>query len=94
MTLEMKISGVLSAYLLMGIAGFYFMGIDKKAIREEQFRISEARLVFIGLMCGWPGVFVAMKYFKHKTKKTEFKILLKLAALFNLMMLWLYLNLA
>lgn len=94
MIAETKIVGVLSAYLFMGVNGYYFMKIDKKAAREDQLRISEAALIAIGFMCGWLGIFIAMKSFKHKTKKTEFKIFLKLAALFNIMVLWIYLSLA
>lgn len=94
MIAESKIAGAVSAYVFMGITGYFFVKIDKKAAREDQLRISEASLITIGFMCGWPGIFYAMKCFKHKTKKTEFKIYLKIAALFNLMLLWIYMSIA
>ncbi|ABM39423.1 DUF1294 domain-containing protein [Polaromonas naphthalenivorans] len=59
MIAETKIVGVLSAYLFMGVNGYYFMKIDKKAAREDQLRISEAALIAIGFMCGWLGFFIS-----------------------------------
>ena len=90
MTILENLVRVMPLYAAMCLLGFFSIWNDKKAARANQFRISERTLITMGVMCGWPGIFLGMYWFHHKTKKTEFKILMKVGALFNLMFLWIY----
>jgi len=56
------------AYLGMSIvcAGFYWH--DKVSARLGKWRTSEGALIFMGIMCGWPGAIVAQQLLRHKTK--------------------------
>ena len=63
------------AYLLiMNIVGFFFMGIDKKRAKKNQWRIPEKHLFLIAILGGSIGSIIGMKVFRHKTKHTSFQI--------------------
>jgi len=59
-------------YLLIGIASFLLMGIDKYKSVRHQWRISEATFMVISLLGGAPGVLAGMLVFRHKIRKPLF----------------------
>ncbi|MBQ7776588.1 MAG: DUF1294 domain-containing protein [Lachnospiraceae bacterium] len=64
---------VLIAYLvIMNIAGFASMGIDKAKAKKHTWRIPEATLFVIALLGGSIGSIVGMQIFRHKTKHWYF----------------------
>ncbi len=65
---------VLIGYGIMGIVTFCFYGWDKKKAREEGWRIPETTLHLLELALGWPGAWLAQRYFRHKTRKVSFQI--------------------
>ena len=80
------------AVLAVNLVTFLAFGLDKhKAIRKRP-RISESTLLTLtwatGLLGGWLG----MSVFRHKTRKTSFKVKMVLATLVNLLwpLLWLW----
>lgn len=61
------------AYLGMSIvcAGFYWH--DKVSAQRGEWRTSEGALIFLGIICGWPGAIVAQQLLRHKTTKPSFR---------------------
>lgn len=71
--------------LLMSIAGFVTMGIDKRKSIKRGWRIPERTLIFIAFMGGALGSFLGMQFFRHKTRHIKFIILIPLALLLNIL---------
>jgi len=66
---------VLIAYLIIiNIFGFINMGLDKWKSKTGKWRTSEWHLMVPGILGGIIGVMAGMKVFRHKTRKTSFKI--------------------
>ena len=59
--------------LLINIAGFALMGIDKNRARRGEWRIPEKTLFTCALMGGSLGTTLGMSTFRHKTKHWYFK---------------------
>ena len=59
--------------LIINLAGFVAMGIDKKRAIRGTWRISEASLFTFALLGGALGCTLGMKHFRHKTKHWYFK---------------------
>ncbi|MGL4340390.1 MAG: DUF1294 domain-containing protein [Rhodoglobus sp.] len=59
-------------YLLASIACFVAYASDKSAAMSGQWRISETRLLSLGLIGGWPGAIIAQRILRHKTRKLSF----------------------
>lgn len=61
-------------YTLFSFVCFFTYAIDKrKAITNDDWRISESTLHFLELIGGWPGALIAQQQFRHKTKKISFQ---------------------
>ena len=60
-------------YTIINIAGFSFMGIDKKRAIRGAWRISEATLFLTAFLGGALGCTLGMRHFRHKTKHWYFK---------------------
>lgn len=71
------------AYAFMSVVAVQLYGIDKSAALNNQWRIPEATLHFIGLTGGWPGALFAQAAFRHKTNKASFQFVFWLTALLN-----------
>ncbi len=67
-------------------------GIDKQRAAEQQDRIAEKWLHLLALIGGWPGAVLGQHFFRHKTKKVSFRMVLWLilALHFVLIVLGLY----
>jgi uncharacterized membrane protein YsdA (DUF1294 family) len=63
-------------YLAMSVATFVLYFIDKSRARSGAWRISENTLHVCELLGGWPGAFAAQQCFRHKTKKTRYRVML------------------
>lgn len=57
---------------VMNLAGFFAMGLDKRRARHNQYRIREKTLWYIAFFGGAVGATTGMKYFRHKTKHSQF----------------------
>lgn len=62
-------------FVLINIVTFFWFGIDKLKAQFGSRRIPEKLLFFLSLMGGSLGALGAMKFFRHKTKKSEFQII-------------------
>ena len=67
------LGGVLGWYLLASVVCFVVYAIDKSAARAGRRRISEATLLLLGVVGGWPGAIVAQQTLRHKTRKASFR---------------------
>lgn len=52
---------------------FAFYAADKWAAVAKRWRVSEATLLGLGLLGGWPGAIAAQQVFRHKTSKASFR---------------------
>lgn len=71
--------------LVMNIAGFITMGVDKKKSINRGWRIPERTLILVAFLGGAFGSFLGMNFFRHKTRHIKFIILIPLAILFNIL---------
>lgn len=53
--------------IIVNIAGFAAMGIDKRRARRKAWRIPESTLFLIALIGGSIGSIAGMYFFRHKT---------------------------
>jgi uncharacterized membrane protein YsdA (DUF1294 family) len=85
----------LAIYVAFNFWSFSLMLLDKnKAERKEQ-RISEADLFFYSICFGALGVFLGMRFSRHKTKKIKFILGIPLAILENfalIILIYLFVN--
>lgn len=60
-------------YGVMSLAALWAYRSDKRAAAEGRWRTPESTLHLIALCGGWPGALLAQRWFRHKSKKTEFQ---------------------
>lgn len=60
-------------YLSASSVCFLVYWMDKAAAVANRRRISENRLLFLGLIGGWPGAIVAQQILRHKSNKASFR---------------------
>jgi uncharacterized membrane protein YsdA (DUF1294 family) len=70
---KLAIPAISSYFLLVNGATAYAFYDDKQRALANSWRIPEKSLCLLGLLGGWPAGYLAMKQFKHKTKKQSFR---------------------
>lgn len=81
---------LLSYIVAINVLSFTIYAIDKmKANNNAKNRISEKTLWLLALFGGSIGALLAMKLFRHKTKKIEFQALLAVIITIQIMIIWL-----
>lgn len=84
-----NINHLLFTYLILAnLINLLLFYIDKRRARKGDWRVSESTFFYIALLGGSLGAIIAMKIFKHKTRRTKFKILLPLCFLLNILTLF------
>jgi len=66
--------------VVMSVTAFLVYGWDKRQAKTGGWRVPERRLHGLAFLGGWPGAMFGQSYFRHKTQKSEFKIVTWLAA--------------
>ena len=61
-------------YAAMSSISFVAYGRDKRRAENGRRRNSEGRLHLFELLGGWPGAFVAQRYFRHKNRKISYQV--------------------
>jgi uncharacterized membrane protein YsdA (DUF1294 family) len=74
---------VLAFYLIASLVALAMYWLDKSAATRGGRRISEAGLLGIAVIGGWPGAYVARHLFRHKTQKQPFRTYFWLTVLAN-----------
>jgi uncharacterized membrane protein YsdA (DUF1294 family) len=83
--MEQTVITILTGYLvILSIAGFILMGMDKRRAVRKKWRIPEKTLILVAYLGGGIGAFLGMYVFRHKTRHRKFTILIPLAALLDL----------
>lgn len=72
-------------YLFFSIIAFVNYARDKSAARKGQRRISEKRLLVLGLVGGWPGALLAQVTLRHKTAKRSFQLQFWVSVVINVL---------
>lgn len=65
---------IITIYTVMSLIAFAAHGLDKRAAKRNTRRTPEATLHTLELLGGWPGALAARHLFRHKTKKTSYRI--------------------
>lgn len=65
--------GVAAWYGMWSLVALGAYGQDKGAARRGDRRTAETRLILLGWLGGWPGAWLAQRYFHHKTRKPGFQ---------------------
>lgn len=81
---------ILLYLLLMNLAGFLSMGLDKQKAKKQKMRIPEKTLFLFALLGGSFGSTIGMFYFHHKTRHWYFRLGFPLILLAQLFLLCLY----
>jgi uncharacterized membrane protein YsdA (DUF1294 family) len=72
--MESKLTIGITIYLIVvNIMTFVIMGNDKHKAEKSKFRIPEKTLFTFSLIGGSLGGIVGMRFFRHKTKKWQFR---------------------
>ena len=70
----MKPENIIIYLLIINVITFIVFGTDKHAAIYGKWRTKEATLFLLAFFGGSLGALLAMKVFRHKTKKAEFLI--------------------
>lgn len=71
----------------MSLLTFGLYGWDKRAAKQQAYRVPESRLHWFALLGGWPGAWLGQKCFRHKTIKRRFRSVFWLTLVINVMLL-------
>ncbi|MEG0396141.1 MAG: DUF1294 domain-containing protein [Oscillospiraceae bacterium] len=81
--MKLWIISAIIALVAWNIFVFFLYGADKRKARKGHWRISESTLLASAFCMGGLGTVLGMKTFHHKTKHSEFKILVPIALALN-----------
>ncbi len=70
----MKPEWLIGYLVIMNLAGFLVMGIDKRRAVQHAWRISERTLFLCSLLGGSIGTWAGMYVFRHKTRHWYFVV--------------------
>ena len=77
--MEIVIGLIIWNALVMGL-----YGLDKLKATRSKWRISESTLILCAFLGGSVGAMFAMSFFRHKTQKPKFKILVPVALVLHI----------
>ncbi|MEM5549394.1 DUF1294 domain-containing protein [Pseudoalteromonas neustonica] len=78
------------AYVLMTVITICVYKWDKHlamAKPKQSTRVPERSLHILALVCGWPGALIAQQWFRHKSQKRSFIVVLWLTIFINISVL-------
>ncbi|MEO0477895.1 MAG: DUF1294 domain-containing protein [Planctomycetota bacterium] len=82
---------ILIALAALNLCTFLAFGFDKRRAKLGKRRVSEARLIGLSWFGGLFGGWLAMKTFRHKTRKSSFRTRMVIVSVVNFAWLWIYL---
>ena len=56
------------------VVSFALYGLDKRAARRGTRRVPESTLLTVDFLFGYPGGLLAQRVFRHKTRKTSYRV--------------------
>lgn len=60
--------------VIMSVWAFLAMGFDKRQAKKKKSRIPEKNLWALAIIGGGIGAYIGMQVFRHKTRKTSFRV--------------------
>ena len=75
---------LLIAFVIWNALTFRLMGYDKYQAIHNHWRVPEKTLLTAAFVMGGAGCWAGATLFRHKTRKSQFRILLPLATMLNL----------
>lgn len=78
--------------IIINLAGFAAMGLDKRRAKRREWRIPEQTLMLLAAAGGSIGSLLGMNLFHHKTKHVKFTIGIPALLLLQLAALWWFLR--
>ena len=79
----------LGALFSLNLVAFLAQGLDKWRAKRGVSRTPERTLLLLGLPLAAPGMWLGMRFFRHKTSKRSFLLAAWLVTALNLALLWL-----
>lgn len=64
-----------SALSVISLSTLFAYYIDKRRATSGRWRIPEGYLHLAEFFGGWPGAFVAQRWFRHKTAKLSYQVM-------------------
>lgn len=64
---------VAAVYAVLSVVCYVMYAVDKAAAKADRQRVTENKLLMIGMFGGWPGALVAQQFLRHKSTKVEFR---------------------
>lgn len=83
--MDLLLNLIIGYFLLINIIALALFRIDKSKAIKGRSRISEFTLLFSSLIGGAMGGVLGMKLFRHKTKKTGFRVIIYFCLLINIL---------
>ena len=78
-------------YFMASLAAFALYAKDKNAAKNGTWRVPEKTLHISALLGGWPGAIIGQQRLRHKTQKTNFRVVFIITFLLNIGLLgWLH----
>jgi uncharacterized membrane protein YsdA (DUF1294 family) len=74
-------------YILLNAGSFALYGIDKSRAKNSKSRVSEKNLLIVSFL-GPIGALLGMEYFRHKTQKTIFKLLVPIFLIIHIFVIF------
>lgn len=79
-------------FLLINLISFFNIGLDKLKSQLSHWRTKETTLWLLALLGGSLGTLLGMNFFRHKTKKNSFQIILALIFFLQIIIIYFFLN--
>lgn len=77
--------------IIMSCWAFLAMGFDKRQAKKHASRVPEKNLWLLAVIGGGLGAYIGMQVFRHKTRKTSFRVgFLMLALAYVFFILYLF----
>jgi len=76
------------ALLFINLIALILVGYDKYKAESHGWRIAERSLFLVALAGGAAGVFLGMRFFRHKTRKPGFYLGIPLLVVVNLIIFY------
>lgn len=81
----MKIAEIIIYNIIISIISYISFRIDKRRAERNEYRISENFLLLITFFGGSIGSIIAMRRYRHKTKKMKFTIITFISLVINIL---------
>ncbi len=85
------VASIATIYAVASALAFALFGLDKSRARTGGPRIPEATLHLVELLGGWPGAYLGMNVYRHKTQKLSYQVVYWAVVLIHLggwLLLW------